>query len=67
MILENISTMILSFAVLSIPIVAVIGGVVTWIVKLICRQRLDELARRERIAAIERGFDPAQLPAARSL
>jgi len=45
-----------------IPIVAIIGGVSAGVVKMIGQQRLLELAQRERIAAIERGVDPAKLP-----
>ena len=46
---------------LSIPIVAIIGGITAGIIKTLGRQRLIELAQRERIAAIERGVDPAKL------
>jgi hypothetical protein len=46
---------------LSIPIVAIIGGITAGIVKTLGRQRLIELAQRERIAAIERGVDPSKL------
>ena len=45
-----------------IPIVAIIGGIGTAIVRIITQARLEELARRERIAAIERGVDPEKLP-----
>jgi hypothetical protein len=48
---------------LAIPIVAIIGGITAGIVRIVGRQRAEELARRERIAAIERGVDPASLPA----
>ncbi len=48
--------------VVSIPIVAIVGGIVAGIVRTISRQRIIELAQRERIAAIERGIDPAKLP-----
>jgi hypothetical protein len=48
--------------VFSIPIIAIAGGIVAGIVKTLSRQRLLELAQRERIAAIERGLDPAKLP-----
>lgn len=50
------------FLVLSIPIVAIIGGIVAGIVRSAGQQRMLELAQRERIAAIERGIDPAKLP-----
>ena len=46
---------------LSIPIVAIIGGITSGIIRTLGRQRLIELAQRERIAAIERGVDPAKL------
>jgi hypothetical protein len=54
---------VVPFLVFSIPIIAVTGGIVAGIVKSIGRQRLAELAQRERIAAIERGIDPTKLPA----
>jgi len=49
-------------AAFAIPIVAITGGIVLGIVRSIGRQRMIELAQRERIAAIERGIDPAKLP-----
>ena len=48
--------------VFAIPIVAIIGGITAGIVKTLGQQRLLELAHRERLAAIERGVDPAKLP-----
>ena len=53
----------LPIMVMTIPIIAIMGGITVGIVKTLGRQRLQELARRERIAALERGVDPAQLPA----
>lgn len=50
------------FAIL-IPIIVVIGGISLAIVRVITQARLEELARRERIAAIERGADPDKLAA----
>lgn len=47
---------------LAIPIVAIVGGITAGIVRTLGRQRLIELAQRERIAAIERGVDPSKLP-----
>jgi hypothetical protein len=47
---------------MAIPMVAVTGGIVIAIVQALGRQRMIELAQRERIAAIERGIDPATLP-----
>ncbi|HET7427043.1 MAG TPA: hypothetical protein VFJ50_08380 [Gemmatimonadales bacterium] len=52
-----------SFAILFIiPIIAVIGGITMGIIRTLGQQRMAELARRERIAAIERGVDPDKLP-----
>jgi hypothetical protein len=51
------------FLVFSIPIIAIVGGITAGIVKTVSRHRLLELAQRERIAMIERGLDPAKLPA----
>lgn len=53
---------VVPFLVLSIPIFAIIGGIVAGIVRSAGQQRMLELAQRERIAAIERGIDPAKLP-----
>jgi hypothetical protein len=47
---------------LSIPVIAIVGGITSGILKTMGKQRLLELAQRERIAAIERGLDPAKLP-----
>lgn len=47
--------------VLSIPIFAIIGGIVAGIVRSAGQQRMLELAQRERIAAIERGIDLTKL------
>jgi uncharacterized protein DUF6249 len=44
-----------------IPVVAIIGGISMGMVRTVTQARLEELARRERIAAIERGVDPAKL------
>ena len=46
----------------AIPIIAIIGGITMGIVRITGQQRLAELERKERIAAIERGVDPATLP-----
>jgi len=48
--------------IFSIPIFAIIGGITAGIVRMANQQRLIELAQKERIAAIERGIDPAKLP-----
>lgn len=42
--------------------IAIIGGIVTGIIRSFQRQRMIELAQRERIALIERGVDPEKLP-----
>jgi len=46
---------------LSIPIVAIVGGIAAGIVRMMHRQRAFELLQRERIAAIERGLDPDKI------
>jgi len=48
--------------IFAIPIVAIVGGITAGIVRQLGRQRLVELAQQERIAAIQRGIDPSQLP-----
>ena len=48
--------------IFSLPILAIVGGIVAGIMKQAGRQRLVELAQQERIAAIQRGIDPSQLP-----
>ena len=52
---------IIPLLIFLVPIVAIIGGVVAGIVRSVGQQRMLELAQRERIAAIERGIDPAKL------
>lgn len=49
--------------VFAIPIIAIVGGIASGIVRSLGHQRMLELAQRERIAAIERGLDPSKLPA----
>lgn len=44
--------------IFSIPLLAISGGIVAGIVRMIHRQRTWELIQRERIAAIERGIAP---------
>ena len=46
---------------LSIPIIAIVGGITSGIVRMIQRQRSFEMLQRERIAAIERGLDPDKI------
>ena len=50
------------FLIFAVPIIAIVGGITAGIVRTLGRQRLVELAHRERIAAMERGIDPAKLP-----
>lgn len=53
---------IVPLVIFMVPIVAITGGIVAGIIKSIGQQRMLELAQKERIAAIERGIDPAKLP-----
>lgn len=46
---------------LSIPIIAIVGGITAGIVRTIQRHRAFEMVQRERIAAIERGLDPDKI------
>ncbi len=46
---------------LSIPIIAIVGGITAGIVRMLQRQRAFEMLQRERIAAIERGLDPDKI------
>lgn len=46
---------------LIVPVVAIVGGITMAIVRILTQARLEELARKERIAAIERGVDPDKL------
>ena len=48
--------------IFAIPIIAIFGGIVAGIQRSFGQQRMLELAQKERIAAIERGIDPARLP-----
>ena len=50
------------FLIFSIPILAIVGGIVTGVVKVLGRQRMAELVQQERIAAIQRGLDISKLP-----
>ena len=50
--------------VFAIPIVAIVGGIIASIVKTLSRQRLMEVALRERMALMARGVDPAKLSGA---
>ena len=55
-------TFLLLVLLITIPVVAIVGGIVAGIVKTLSRQKLLELAQKERIAAIERGISPDKLP-----
>jgi hypothetical protein len=50
---------------MSIPIVAIVGGIAAGIVRMMQRQRAFEMIQRERIAAIERGLDPDKIASLR--
>ncbi len=60
--MADIETLVFTVVPLSIPIIAIIGGITLAIVRTVGQQKIAELERRERIAAIERGVDPATLP-----
>lgn len=53
---------VLPFLLLFVPMIAVIGGVIAGVVRAVGRQRIAELAYKERIAAVERGVDLSRLP-----
>jgi hypothetical protein len=53
---------VVSLLLLAIPLLAIAGGMALGILRVLGQQRLAELARKERIAAIERGLDPDKLP-----
>jgi hypothetical protein len=53
---------IMPILIFGIPIVAIIGGITSGIVKTMTEARIVENAQRERIAAIQAGIDPAKLP-----
>lgn len=55
-------SVIATILILGTPAAAVVGGIVAGILRMLGRQRLIELALRERIAAIERGIDVRLLP-----
>jgi hypothetical protein len=54
--LEDLVWMLAPFA---IPLYAILGGTILAVVKIRGHQRLEELARLERIATLERGFLPS--------
>ena len=48
--------------IFAVPLLAIVGGIILGILRVLGQQRLAELVRKERIAAIERGVDPDKLP-----
>src|SRR5262245_63248136 len=60
--MDDIAKVLFTILPLVIPVVAIVGGITLAIVRTVGQQRIAELERRERIAAIERGVDPAKLP-----
>jgi hypothetical protein len=53
---------LLALFAMAIPIVAIVGGITAGIMKSQSRQKLLEMAQRERLVALERGIDPDKLP-----
>lgn len=60
--MNDLGPFLIASLMFAIPVIAVVGGIVHGIVRTVNRQRLLELAQKERIAAIERGIDPKDLP-----
>jgi hypothetical protein len=58
----DVEKVLFTIGPLAIPVIAIIGGITLAIVRTVGQQKIAELERRERIAAIERGVDPATLP-----
>jgi hypothetical protein len=61
--MDSFAEMLPLMFMMVIPIIAIVGGITHGIIKSVHRQRLRELAHRERIAAIERGINPEDIPA----
>lgn len=61
--MESVEKVVFTIAPVAISVVAIIGGVALAIVRTMGQQRIVELERRERTAAIERGLEPATIPA----
>lgn len=59
---ESMANELTILLILGTPALAIVGGIVAAILKMLGQQRLMELAQRERIAAIEKGLDVTQLP-----
>lgn len=60
--IEDLMKIVFTVLPIVIPVVAIVGGITLAIIRTVGQQRIAELERRERIAAIERGIDPATLP-----
>ena len=56
------SGLLIPIVAMFIPLVAVGGGIVVALFRTHAQQRVAEWAMKERIAAIEKGVDPATLP-----
>ena len=50
------------FLVFAIPLVAIAGGILAYIIKIISNNRLMEVVVRERMALVAKGLDPDHLP-----
>lgn len=61
--MEDLMKVVFTVLPIIIPVVAIVGGITLAIIRTVGQQRIAELERRERIAAIERGLDPSKLPA----
>jgi hypothetical protein len=61
--MDEIAPILVTALFMVIPIIAIVGGVTKGILKTNARNRMVELAHRERLAALERGIDPEKLPA----
>jgi hypothetical protein len=53
---------IIPVMIFAIPIIAIVGGITAGIIKQMSEAKLIENTQRERLAAIQRGVDPNQLP-----
>ncbi len=60
--MDSFAEMIPLIVMMAIPMIAIVGGITHGIIKSIHRQRLRELAHKERIAALEKGINPQDLP-----
>lgn len=60
--MESTQNVLAVLLILGTPCLAVAGGIIAAILRMRGQQRLLELVQRERIAAIEKGLDPATFP-----